>query len=56
MADAAEASRPEIRTRLPGNRFKKVVILYRPAQDYIDILRVVHGSRDLQTLLRREGV
>ena len=40
----------------PVAGFKKVVILYRPAQDYIDILRVVHGSRDLQTLLRREGV
>ena len=36
--------------------FEKVLVLYRPLPDSVEILRVVHGSRDLNALLRREGI
>jgi toxin ParE1/3/4 len=36
--------------------FKKMLVLYRPRPDGVEILRVVHGSRNLQALLRREGL
>jgi toxin ParE1/3/4 len=35
--------------------FEKMLVFYRPRPDGVEILRVVHGSRNLQTLLRREG-
>ena len=35
--------------------FEKMLVLYRPRVDGIEILRVVHGSRNLQALLAREG-
>ena len=34
--------------------FKKYVIIYRPIEDGIEVLRVVHGSRDLDQLLSDE--
>lgn len=36
--------------------FERILVLYIPSLDGVEILRVVHGSRDLQTLLRREGL
>jgi toxin ParE1/3/4 len=36
--------------------FERILILYRPHAEGVDILRVVHGSRNLGTLLRREGI
>jgi len=36
--------------------FRKMAVLYRPRPDGVEILRVVHGSRNLQALLRRQGV
>ena len=35
--------------------FERVLVLYRPRADGVEILRVVHGSRDLQSFLHREG-
>ncbi len=35
--------------------FEKLLILYRPLSDEVDVLRVVHGSRNLQALLGRKG-
>ena len=35
--------------------FEKMLILYLPRPDGVDILRVIHGSRNLHDLLRREG-
>jgi toxin ParE1/3/4 len=35
--------------------FETMLILYRPLADGVEILRVVHGSRDLEALLRRRG-
>ena len=36
--------------------FERILLLYLPLLDGVDILRVVHGSRNLQALLRREGL
>ena len=35
--------------------FEHILILYLPMLDGVDILRVVHGSRNLQALFRRES-
>jgi len=35
----------------PVLRFKSYVIFYRPVPDGIEILRILHGSRDLEVLL-----
>jgi len=35
--------------------FERVLVLYRPCPHGVEILRVVHGSRNLQAFLRREG-
>jgi len=35
--------------------FERMLILYRPLDDGVDILRVVHSSRNLQALFRRRG-
>ena len=35
------------------NGFEHMLILYRPLPSAVDILRVVHGSRNLQALFRR---
>ena len=47
----------DVRTWLvPG--FRKYVIFYRPLADGIEVLRVLHGSRDIDALLeagRSEG-
>lgn len=36
--------------------FERMIVLYRPIADGVEILRVVHGSRDLVRLLNREGI
>jgi toxin ParE1/3/4 len=36
--------------------FNKMLVLYRPLSHGVEILRVVHGSRNLLALLRREGL
>ena len=36
--------------------FERIIILYRPVPNGVDILRVIHGSRNLQSLLRWEGL
>jgi toxin ParE1/3/4 len=33
--------------------FEKLLILYRPRPDGVEILRVVHASRNLEAFLRR---
>ena len=35
--------------------FERMLVLYHPRRDGVEILRVVHGSRNLRALLRREG-
>ena len=34
--------------------FEKMLVFYLPRPDGVELLRVVHGSRNLRTLLRRE--
>ena len=36
--------------------FERMLILYRPRADGVEILRVIHGSRNLEALLRRQGL
>lgn len=36
--------------------FEKILILYRPLENGVEILRVIHGSRNVLRLLRREGI
>jgi toxin ParE1/3/4 len=36
--------------------FEKILILYRPLENGVEILRVLHGSQNIQRLLRRQGV
>jgi len=36
--------------------FEKMLMLYRPLSEGVEILRVIHGSRNLLALLRREGL
>jgi plasmid stabilization system protein ParE len=63
------ATRPEIGWRVrfkhPGLQslrvfrvtgFERILILYRPHPEGVDILGVVHGSRKLQAYYRREGI
>ena len=35
----------------PVSRFKKYLVFYRPVADGIEILRVLHGARDIDDLL-----
>jgi toxin ParE1/3/4 len=34
-----------------SSRFKKFLVFYRPLEDGIEVLRVLHGSRDLGSIL-----
>jgi toxin ParE1/3/4 len=36
--------------------FEKMVVLYRPTSDGVEIVRVVHGSRDLRAVIRAERI
>ena len=36
--------------------FENMLVLYRPRPDGVEVLRVIHGSRNIQALLRREGL
>ena len=36
--------------------FEKILILYRPLENGVDILRVIHGSQNVRRLFRRQGI
>jgi len=36
--------------------FEKMLVFYRPRPDGVEIVRIVHGSRDFDAFLRREGL
>ena len=36
--------------------FEKILILYRPLKNGVEIVRVVHGSQNIQRLLRRQEI
>lgn len=44
---------PEVRVATV-DRFKKYLIFYRPIDEGIEVLRVVHGARDLGHLFRAD--
>jgi toxin ParE1/3/4 len=52
----AQASRAQATASIPGEGFWKILILYLPQIDGVEILRVIHGSRNLQTLVLRQGL
>jgi len=49
-ANVAIAARDRLRLE------KLIPILYRPITDGVEIVRVIHPSRDIERLLRREGI
>lgn len=50
--------RPELqgmrRARVSGG-FEKILLFYFPLEDGIDLVRVIHGSRDLERVLLEES-
>ena len=40
----------------PISGFEKMLVLYTPLSSGVEIVRVVHGSRDLVAFLQREGL
>ena len=36
--------------------FERMLVLYKPRADGVEILRVIHGSRNLDKLLQNEGL
>src|SRR5437870_4016309 len=39
----------------PVRKFENYLIFYRPVAEGIEIIRVLHGARDIDTVLGREG-
>jgi toxin ParE1/3/4 len=39
---------------VPVSRFRKFVVFYRPVPDGIEIVRVLHGARDIQSILAEQ--
>jgi len=39
----------------PLKHFEKHLLIYRVTEEFLDIIRVVHGARDLPTLLEAEN-
>jgi toxin ParE1/3/4 len=35
--------------------FERYLIFYRPIPDGIEVIRVLHGARDIDTIFEREG-
>jgi plasmid stabilization system protein ParE len=58
MGTRCRLGHPELRSarylRMGG--FEKILVFYRPLGDVIEIVRVLHGSQDLDALFEREGV
>lgn len=36
--------------------FNRMLVLYRPMDEGVEIVRVIHGSRDIEGLLRVKGI
>jgi toxin ParE1/3/4 len=36
--------------------FEKILIFYRPGPGTVEVVRVLHGSQDLEALFQREGI
>src|SRR5260370_39377034 len=51
----AGPARPELRPRLRSFPVGNYLLFYRPIRGGIELLRVLHGSRDLRKLFRRNS-
>jgi toxin ParE1/3/4 len=40
----------------PVAGFKSILVFYRTREDVLEIVRVLHGARDLEALFRKESV
>lgn len=45
--------RPELRPRLRSYPVGSYIIFYRPTRNGIELVRVLHGARDLRRIFRR---
>lgn len=48
-------ARPELAPNLRSMVYKKYIIFYRPATNGVEVARILHGSRDIQSLFEEEG-
>ena len=48
---------PELKTAriFSVSGFEKMLVFYRPTNQGIEVLRVIHGTRNILSLFRREG-
>jgi plasmid stabilization system protein ParE len=56
LAGEAQKSRSCVIANFSRDWLRKMLVLYRTSPDGVEILRVIHGSRNILALLRREGV
>jgi len=47
--------RPELRPRLRSFSVGKYIIFYRPIRGGMELIRVLHGARDVRRAFRRNG-
>jgi toxin ParE1/3/4 len=57
MGSLYESDEPELAGLrfFPVFRFRSYFIFYRPTSNGIEVLRVLHGARDIESLLRGEA-
>jgi toxin ParE1/3/4 len=49
----AGSSRPEIRPRIRSYPVGSYVLFYRPLPDGVELIRVLHGARDVNSILKQ---
>ena len=49
-------SRPDLGRRVRAFTIGNYVILFRPIRDGIEVVRVLHGSRDIPAIFRRKSM
>ncbi len=49
-------ARPELRPELRSWAHRSYVVLYRVVESRVEIIRVIHGSRDLVTVLNEKPI
>ena len=53
--DLDEPALADLRYSPLPTRFKKYVVIYRPMPDGIEVVRILHGARDLGSILATEA-
>ena len=54
LGESQHAKLPGLRT-LPIPGFRNYVVFYRPIETGIDVIRVLHGARDIDAILEAES-